>query len=682
MKKITYFIVFIAISLAVFVSADLIHKAFAQEVTGLQNIQYPVKELGNCQSESDCKVYCDKPENTEACLDFAQKNNLMAKEEIDLAKKFVAAGSEAPGGCKGKNGCEAYCNDIDNIDECVAYAESNNLMAPQELEEAKKVQAAIKRGVKPPACKNKEECDAYCEDPNHMEECINFGVQAGFIQGKELEDSQKMLAALKRGVKPPPCKGKEACDTYCGNPENMEECMTFAMEAGFMTEEEKANSQKMLSALKKGVKPPNCQGKEGCDVYCQQDEHFEECTNFAEAAGFMTAEEAAMARKTGGKGPGGCKGKDECEAFCNNPDNQETCFNFGKENGLIPEEDLKRMEEGKLQFKQTLEQAPQEVLDCLNSQIGADLIEKLKSGSTMPPRDVGDKMKTCFEQFMGSGGPKSEGGPGEGGMIPPAGQTGPGGCKTAEECKAYCESHPDECQQFQPGPGAMNPGNQTMPQQAGPGGCKSPEECQAYCQSNPEACQNFGSGEGGQFAPGTGPMGPGVEGQPGMASPEGQFGPPQGGEGFGPGPEMAPGTEGQPGQMTPGQFVQPGQPVPPEQMMPGAGGTGAAPPGGWQEAPPPSGFPEGPIGPQEGQIGPAPMEQQNQQMAPAPMQPSSGGGEGQIGPPPPSGGGEAPSPPSGGESGGGGGEAPPPPQSFLGPLEIFLGQILNAFERH
>jgi hypothetical protein len=217
-----------------------------------------------------------------------------------------------------------------------------------------------------------------------------------------------MLAAVKRGVKPPACKGKKACDVYCQNPEHMEECMNFALEAGFMTDQEKADSQKMLAALKKGVKPPACRGKDECDVYCSQDEHMEECMNFAEAAGFMSPEEAAMARKTGGKGPGGCKGKEECEAFCNNPDNQETCFNFGKEHGLIPEEDLRMMEES--------------------------------------------------QKFQPGPGMETPGGQ----IMPP--QAGPGGCKGPDECKSFCETNPDQCKNFTPPQGILPAGEMKPPE--------------------------------------------------------------------------------------------------------------------------------------------------------------------------------------------------------------------------
>ncbi len=463
--KIKYLISFIVITLALIGS-----------VAWAQNIQYPVKELGDCKDESACKSYCDNSENTKSCVNFAEKNNLMSKEEIALAKKFMAVGNKGPGGCNGKDECNNFCNDIAHINECVAFAEKNNLMSSGELEEAKMIQAAIKKGVKPPSCKNKTECNTYCEDPSHMEECIAFGAEAGFIQGKELEDAQKMLAAIKKGATPPPCKGKEACDAYCSSPDNIEACMTFAQAAGLMSPEEAQNSQKMIAAVKKGFKPPQCNGKE-CDTYCAEDAHIDECINFSIAAGFMTEKDAEMAKKTKGKGPGGCVGKETCDTFCNNPDNQETCFNFAKENGMIPEADLKQMEEGKQKVQEALQQAPPAVLDCLNSEIGTGMMEKFKNGAAMPPREIGDKMRTCFEK-MGPSDPGSQGKPGAGGSIPPAGQTGPD-------------------QKFQSGPGTVNPGDQTMPQQAGPGGCKGPEECKVYCESHPEECKNSGQNQPG-----------------------------------------------------------------------------------------------------------------------------------------------------------------------------------------
>ncbi|MDO8481709.1 MAG: proline-rich domain-containing protein [bacterium] len=342
---------------AVFISIFIIGQAFAQTDSNDSSdtdadtalIAYPVAELGNCKSKSECKSYCDQPGNMEACIAFAEKNNLMPEEDIVMAKKFLAVGGKGPGGCTGKDSCEAYCNDINNIDVCVAFAEESGMMPQKDLDEAKKVQAAIKRGVKPPACGGKKACDAYCEDSSHIEECIAFASEAGFMSPEEQVGAQKMLKAIKNGVKPLPCKGKEECDAYCGQEQNIDQCVAFA-----------------------------------------------------EAAGFMTKDEAVMAKKTRGKGPGGCQGKEGCDAFCNSsPDNEAICFNFGKENGLIPPEQLKQMEEGDKRFRDSFSNAPPEVTNCLENVLGKDNLDKFKSGAMRPTRGLGDKMAECFRQGDG-----------------------------------------------------------------------------------------------------------------------------------------------------------------------------------------------------------------------------------------------------------------------------------------
>jgi hypothetical protein len=591
--KSKYFLSIGILSFGLIVSAFIaVNGASAQ--TGPANggatpsIQYPVAELGNCANETACRSYCDDAANSAACLSFAEKHNLMSKNEVQLAKNFEKSGKKGPGGCTTKDSCETYCNDMANINECVSFAEQNNLMPKDQLVEAKKIQAAIAKGIKPPACKNKSDCDKYCSAPAHMEECITFGQAAGLMSEKDLQDSQKVLTAIKNGVKPPACNGKDECDKYCNDSAHIEECMTFAQAAGFMTPEEAKNSQGMLTAIKKGIKPPACRGKDECDKYCSDPVHTEECIAFSEAAGMMTSQEAAMARKTGGKGPGGCVGKDQCDAFCNNPDNQETCFNFGRDNGMIPQDQLQKMEEGKKQLASSLKQAPPQVLSCISGVVGTDRLEKFKSGALMPPRDIGDKIGECFRQGMGPGGP------GEGGNIPP-GQNGQNG----------------QPGQFQPGPGNMNPGGQMMPQQTGPGGCKTPEECQSFCASNPDVCQNFRpSGEPGQIqiqggTPGElqnfieGAAGRMMQGiQPGAPMP-GQAQQCAPGTQCGPGPNMSgQAPAGQPGvfiQTQPGAFVPqdysgiPQGNVMPQGNMMQPGTSGGLPPPPDSSTPPPAG---------------------------------------------------------------------------------------------
>lgn len=312
----------------------------------IENIQFPIAELGGCEDKQACKAYCDKPGNMEACIAFAEKNNLMPAREVEQARKFLAAGAKGPGGCTGRESCEAYCNDPANIDACVDFAEKNGLMSGEELAEAKKVQVAI-----------------------------------------------------RSGVKPPPCGGRDKCRDYCESPENMPACIEFAKAAGLMSEEDQKNADQMLRAIQSGAKPPPCRGREACEAYCADDAHIDECVEFGKAAGFMTAEEAEMATKTRGKGPGGCRGREACDAFCGQPDNEPFCIQFAKEHGLISADRLKDMEEGDQRFRASFGNVSPEVETCLKAKWGEERYQKLVSGQVRPNESVGEAMRSCFEGF-------------------------------------------------------------------------------------------------------------------------------------------------------------------------------------------------------------------------------------------------------------------------------------------
>ncbi len=483
------------------------------------DIKYPVAELGNCSNEQACGAYCDKSSNNEACLSFAEKHSLMSAKEIETARKFLEAGA-GPGGCKTREACESYCDAVAHIDECVAFAEKNGLMPPAELEEAKKIQAAKARGVKMPDCNGKKQCDAYCSDPTNMEECITFAQEAGFMQPKELEESKKMLAAIKKGAKPPPCRSKNECDVYCSQEEHFDACLDFALAAGFMDPKDAEMAKKT-----KGKGPGGCRGKESCDAFCQQEDNMTTCAQFAYENGMMTKEEFEMMKKTGGKGPGGCKSKEECQNFCDNPDNQETCFNFAKENGMIPKGDIKRMERGKQQIKDSLQNIPTEVSSCLESSVGVEAVAKFKNGEAMPPKDLGDKMRDCFENYRPQGPegsnmppgneppgnmtPGTDRMPGSGPMRcegencppPPSGE-GSGGGPMMRPCEGgNCPPPPPgSSQQFQ----SPQPGQSQFPQGPAGGEMMLPQG-----PAQPSSVPATGSGASGEMLPGqTVPLAP------------------------------------------------------------------------------------------------------------------------------------------------------------------------------
>src|SRR3989344_5750396 len=151
-------------------------------------LEYPIKELGGCESQEACKTYCDTPANLERCIAFAETNGLLTKGEIERGKKFAAIVKTGggPGGCKTEASCKDYCNDVGRLEECVVFAENSGLVSGAELEEMKKIQNAVKRGTKFPGnCTNRAACELYCKTPEHADECVAFAKEAGFISEEE-----------------------------------------------------------------------------------------------------------------------------------------------------------------------------------------------------------------------------------------------------------------------------------------------------------------------------------------------------------------------------------------------------------------------------------------------------------------------------------------------------------------
>lgn len=472
----------------VFVSAqEMVPESLESE--SLAKITFPIPELGNCQNRADCENYCEQPENAEACLNFAEAYDLIPQEEIAQAQEMLAQEViEGPGGCRNEVECEVYCNNINHLEECLIFAEAHNLLPPEELEEIRKVVQAIRQGITPPDCKNKSECDVYCSQPENMKECITFATAAGLIPPDELEKAKKVLAAIEKGATPPPCQGKEECDIYCSQTEHIKECIDFAEAAGFISSEEAAIVRKTG-----GKGPGGCQGKEECEVYCDDPTNTKECLEFAIQYNLIPVEEAEKAKKmlelglTGG--PGGCRSEEECEAFCNDLSHRAECVDFAEKMGFMTSEEASRAKKmaemgittgpGGCDSEdecRTFCDDPANMGECLNFAV--------RIGEMTP--EEAEKARQGME-FMQTG--------------------GPGGCRSQEECEAYCEDpvHLEECVNFAEQIGEISPEEATQMRQrmeamerGGPGGCRTGEECTAYCEdpSHLMECLNFAVEQG------------------------------------------------------------------------------------------------------------------------------------------------------------------------------------------
>lgn len=320
----------------------------AEEPAKPTAVTAPVPELGNCASEDECRAYCDDPDNMEACVAYAERTNRLSAEEISRAKKFleVKKSGGGPGGCTTPDGCMSYCEDIAHIDQCLAFAEENNFLSGEELADVRRAAKAKRDGIAfPGGCSSKSSCEAYCENGEHIDECLAFAEQSGFLPPEELAEVRRFAPLMRKGETPGQCKSKKSCESYCEVEGHFDECVAFAEKAGLMTATE-------ASAIREsgGKGPGGCKSKTQCETYCNDPAHLDECVDFGIRAGLVKPEEAEMVRKAGGKGPGDCRSKESCEAYCADPAHGEECLDFGLRAGFIkPEEaDIVRKAGGKL----------------------------------------------------------------------------------------------------------------------------------------------------------------------------------------------------------------------------------------------------------------------------------------------------------------------------------------------
>ncbi|MBI4087168.1 hypothetical protein HY416_04310 [Candidatus Kaiserbacteria bacterium] len=439
------------------ISAILITAAYAQSP---DDIIYPIGALGNCESKEACRAYCDIAEHHAACQAFAEKHNLddESGDKFDMAVKDGGPGGCAAGAADPRDACRQYCDSMDHMRECVAYAESHDLMDETELAEAHRVIAALDRGATlPPGCTNEERCHELCEAPPDVataRQCFAFAEAAGLLPPDvDREKAEMMFKAIEEGRAP------------FKTPKEFEQC-------------ENPSS----------------------------DEIMQKCIDFGLENGFLSDEEAEMVKKTGGKGPGGCRGKEQCEAYCST--HQDECFAFGVEHGMIKPEDREMMKEGIHRFKEGFAKAPPEVKECLEESLGADTLDQMLSGATMPTEELGQKMRACFENHFGEEGGMMEGEGAKGGMsgkqFPPEVKACLESKIGAEGVKKMLEDGPDPslesamkgCFQgmMQNKQGEERYDDKEASSQGfqgefkGPGGCTDPEECKRYCAEHPEAC--------------------------------------------------------------------------------------------------------------------------------------------------------------------------------------------------
>ncbi len=245
-----------------------------------------------------------------------------------------------------------------------------NGTSAQEIDKNRAIEIVQSQGG-PAGCSSEESCRTFCDNPDNVEICINWARQNGLISSAEASKAEKLAKVGREFSGPGRCQSREECERFCGEPQNHNVCLDFAVQQGFLTSNEAERIKEFRRQAKKEFEveieidpdfdkdrarqiletqggPGGCQTFEECAQFCDQPQNQEVCFQFAERHSlFKNKEHAEKIKKIISEGgPGRCRGERQCRAFCENPDNFEACIEFAQKHEFIKPEQVEKAKRG------------------------------------------------------------------------------------------------------------------------------------------------------------------------------------------------------------------------------------------------------------------------------------------------------------------------------------------------
>lgn len=172
-------------------------------------------------------------------------------------------------------------------------------------------------------CVNYSECRDFCEDPINHNQCIDFAKKKGFYKEDKVTLDIRNNDFWSRSRSELGCDTMASCQTFCEKPANLDKCDAFAKKHGLGGGEVDDPSSKQF--LEKAKEILGCDTPSSCMTFCDNQDHFKICSEFAKVMGFRGGEIHA--------GPGGCTSEETCRAFCSEPSNYQICSGFTSSTG-------------------------------------------------------------------------------------------------------------------------------------------------------------------------------------------------------------------------------------------------------------------------------------------------------------------------------------------------------------
>lgn len=216
-----------------------------EEIEARYGITFPIPELDNCTTYSECLGYCEDPVNYAVCTEYAREKGFY-EEKIPEEKLEILERAKEELGCDSFASCRAFCEQEANYESCHQFAEDNQLSGGYESDPtAERILEQAKEFL---GCDSYESCSSYCQDPANYDSCSEFADQVGIRGGEENSG-------------PGGCTTETTCNEFCSDPGNFELCNRYTTSVGGDFEG-----------------PGGCNSEESCRAYCE--ENWDECRYF------------------------------------------------------------------------------------------------------------------------------------------------------------------------------------------------------------------------------------------------------------------------------------------------------------------------------------------------------------------------------------------------------------------
>ena len=289
-------------------------------------VSYPIAELGNCRDQQECYWYCEVPRNKPACWAYGEFSSegdvlgLHTGRDAAIESRAEELGIEFPvvelGGCESASECRAYCDVAENREDCVDFADQYNFSLGRHRGNRPGNARILTFAREELGCSSVSECRAVCDEPVNQSTCEEFGAAYGLKRSERMERvhvrSQELTELLMDVLS---CESKQTCREACD--ENRSVCQEIVDDYRDVKRQELIDK---AADAKQNRQRGSCDSDASCRAYC--DEHPEEC------AGKLTIQhEDVLGASTGDMsleivesddylGPTGCDTVGACRLYC------------------------------------------------------------------------------------------------------------------------------------------------------------------------------------------------------------------------------------------------------------------------------------------------------------------------------------------------------------------------------